>query len=213
MEISNLIFNFLILVGVILLLYFKFYVPSYLKKKGENLATKEDIGLITKEIKSVEAKIKIKESGEIDYFSLKRKIILDYFGAYNNWERIVTDATSTYENAEVKNNLLIEKIKETKFNYNLKEGEIEIFIEDLNFYELRKNVTLTLLNLQNELELHFEEINYIVKTSSDNNQMHEKIREAKKKYHTILISKMQDLWPERNLLIRYLEDILKKTFE
>ena len=140
MEISNLIFNFLILVGVILLLYFKFYVPSYLKKKGENLATKEDIGLITKEIKSVEARIKIKESGEIDYFSLKRKIILDYFGAYNNWERIVTDATSTYENAEVKNNLLIEKIKETKFNYNLKEGEIEIFIEDLNFYEMKKNV-------------------------------------------------------------------------
>ena len=59
MELTNLIFNILILVGIILMLYFQFYVPSYLKKKGENLATKEDIAQITKEIKEVETKFKV----------------------------------------------------------------------------------------------------------------------------------------------------------
>ncbi len=53
MDVTNFIFNILILIGIILLLYFKFFIPSYLKEKGKNLATKEDIKEITKLVEDI----------------------------------------------------------------------------------------------------------------------------------------------------------------
>lgn len=44
MEIVNLIFNIIVIVLICLVVFFtKNYLPSYMDKKGENLATKEDI--------------------------------------------------------------------------------------------------------------------------------------------------------------------------
>ena len=46
--------NILLVVALVIVAGFKrFYFPSYLKKKGENLATKEDIGEITKQVESI----------------------------------------------------------------------------------------------------------------------------------------------------------------
>ena len=48
MEIVNLIFNIIVIVLICLVVFFtKNYLPSYMDKKGENLATKEDIEEIT----------------------------------------------------------------------------------------------------------------------------------------------------------------------
>jgi hypothetical protein len=54
MEYLNLIINIILLisVGVFSLLIWK-YLPSYFKQKGENLATREDIGKITHEVEKV----------------------------------------------------------------------------------------------------------------------------------------------------------------
>ena len=44
MEIVNFIFNIIVIVLICLVVFFtKNYLPSYMDKKGENLATKEDI--------------------------------------------------------------------------------------------------------------------------------------------------------------------------
>ena len=48
------ILNILVIIAVgIIFLFRRFYLPSYLSKKGENLATKEDIAGITKKIEEV----------------------------------------------------------------------------------------------------------------------------------------------------------------
>jgi hypothetical protein len=49
-----LLITILLAIGVGLLLW-RSYLPAYLSKKGENLATQEDIGAITKEVEQVKA--------------------------------------------------------------------------------------------------------------------------------------------------------------
>ena len=57
MEIVNLILGILANAGVVVLKLFpEFFLPSYLKRKGENKATFEDIGKITERVKEVETK-------------------------------------------------------------------------------------------------------------------------------------------------------------
>jgi hypothetical protein len=53
METLNLLLTLLIFGGMIL--FWKFYLPSYFKKKGENLAQKEDIADITRQIEGVKS--------------------------------------------------------------------------------------------------------------------------------------------------------------
>jgi hypothetical protein len=70
-EIINLSLNVLIAIGGVYLIFFK----SYFKEKGKNLATKEDIGVITtkiEEVKTIYEKKKIK----FDYFHRKQAKVL-----------------------------------------------------------------------------------------------------------------------------------------
>jgi len=54
MEVIILIINGLLLISIwVIFLLLRAYLPSYFKKKGENLATKEDIAEITKQIEQV----------------------------------------------------------------------------------------------------------------------------------------------------------------
>lgn len=56
METSILILQIVILISLIILFFFgKYFFPSYLKKKGENLATKEDISEITTKIQEIKS--------------------------------------------------------------------------------------------------------------------------------------------------------------
>ena len=214
METLIIIFQFLIFAAIIVAYFLiKNLFPSYFSEKGKNLATKEDIEEITQKIKTVESKISIKTSSEIDYQSLKRKIILDFFATYNVWERLISDARSnTGEDSEIKNEILIQKIKDAKLNYNFKEGEIEIFIDDEELFLLRTEVTIKLLKLQHELEKHCDTIDFIVKSETDLQLKFEKIREERRRYSEILIDKMTDFMPDRNKLIQYLEEKLKESF-
>ena len=59
MEIVNLILNIAVIVLIFLVgLFTKNYLPSYMDKKGENLATKEDIPDITRKTEEVQREFK-----------------------------------------------------------------------------------------------------------------------------------------------------------
>lgn len=189
-------------------------LPSYFSEKGKNLATKEDVEEITGKIKIVESKINIKEKGAIDYDSFKRKLILDYFGSYNHWERIVINSSANYDDdCKVKNSIIIAKINEAKFNYNLREGEIEIFISDDEFYKLRGKISSGLLRLQQQFEIHTFKMNNIIRGELDLNLRRQKYNDEISSYNVLLFEKLKELRPDRNNLIIYLEKILKESFE
>ncbi|RKE77849.1 hypothetical protein [Chryseobacterium sp. AG363] len=202
-----------ILITLILFYLIKNYFPAYFTEKGKNVATKEDIEEITEKIKTVESKINIQTSGKIDYNSLKRKVILDYFGVYNHWERLVALSEANYENdCDIKNALIIEKLYEAKFNYNLKEGEIEVFISEDSFYNARKDLTITLLKLQQEFEIHLMLITKIIKTVSDPILRKQQRDNELTRYNTLLIHKLKEIRTFRNVLILYLEKTLQESF-
>ena len=146
MEILNFIISLLLLISIVFLfLFIKQLLPSYFKEKGKNLATKEDIEEITEKVKTVESKINIITGNVIDYTSIKRKYILEYFAALNNWERIISNTEIDYSsNNESINRDRLERILEAKHQYNLKEGEIELFIDKDEFFETKKVVHLPL---------------------------------------------------------------------
>lgn len=202
-----------IVITLALFFLIKNYFPAYFTEKGKNLATKEDIEEITEKIKTVESKINIRTTGEIDYNSLQRKIILDYFGAYNHWERQVSLSEANYENdCDIKNALTLTKINEAKFNYNLREGEIEIFISDVNFYTLRGKLTVALLKLQQEFEIHTIKITHIIKTESDYDIKKQQRDNEISRYNTLLIDKLKEIKSHRNQLLIYLEALMKQSF-
>lgn len=76
MEIAQLIFNILSLIGVFSIgLFTKNYLPSYMDKKGENLATKEDVEEITRKTEEVQKEFKER----FEEFSSDMKFKYDFF--------------------------------------------------------------------------------------------------------------------------------------
>lgn len=204
-----------IVLGILGFFYIKNLLPSYFSEKGKNLATKEDIGEITEKIKSVETKIKIKESGKIDYETLKRRTILDFFSALTNWQNAVVDATSDISDDNVsKNSLIIQKITEIKQLYNLKQGEVDVFIDDIEFYKLKTDLALSILTLQNDFEKHCHNIEGVFIFEQDVKSRWDKIMQEKEEYGRIMLDKFgNDIIPKRNDLIKYLSEVIKNSFE
>ncbi len=76
MEIINFILNIVVILLIFLVgLFTKNYLPSYMDKKGENLATKEDIKEITRKTEEVQREFK----EEFEAFSSDMKFKYDFF--------------------------------------------------------------------------------------------------------------------------------------
>lgn len=74
MEIINFILNIVVILLIFLVgLFTKNYLPSYMDKKGENLATKEDIKEITRKTEEVQREFK----EEFEAFSSDMKFKYD----------------------------------------------------------------------------------------------------------------------------------------
>lgn len=187
-------------------------LPSYFSEKGKNIATKEDIEEITKKVKTVESSINILTGNIVDYNSLKRNYILDYFGAYNNWQRTISNNDIDYSsNAKEINTQRLERILEAKHLYNIKEGEIELFISDEEFYQARTDLTIETLKFQQLFEKLSLEIEHINQKNEPNkiDVISEKLTQYRK--DTIIYTKSTQKL--RNALIKYLERELKKMME
>ncbi|HBT72690.1 MAG TPA: hypothetical protein DEB37_10650 [Lysinibacillus sp.] len=153
------IFDLLILIGIILLLYFKFFIPAYLKKKGENLATKEDVSEITKLVEQVKISF-IKETEhlkanlnfltniELSLFSEERSAIIDYNEKYFRWLNLLLDSsmndTDVFNNDELQthfkmlNNTYRDFLdSETRFNLFVKNPDLTKFTGELKLDTLK----------------------------------------------------------------------------
>ena len=68
-----------LIVAVIVGFLVREYMPSYLRKKGENLATKEDIEEITKKIESVKATISFEKEREKQFLDTKQSLLMNFY--------------------------------------------------------------------------------------------------------------------------------------
>ncbi len=75
MEIINLIIEIVTLLAIgLVFIFIKIYLPSYLKEKGRNLATKEDIEEITDKIE----KIRIQYTSEVERLKAALQILIEH---------------------------------------------------------------------------------------------------------------------------------------
>lgn len=61
------------------------YWKNYSSEKGKNLATKNDIGDITKEIEQVKNELSFKNQSKRDWFLESKKNLIDFYDAYFVW--------------------------------------------------------------------------------------------------------------------------------
>lgn len=100
-------------IAVILVKMIPEYVFKYFGKKGENLATKEDIGAITREIESVKTEIALANSVEESKRAIKHEAclealsIVDAFLSYNLIGDIDKQEMETRKTREAHNKLIL----------------------------------------------------------------------------------------------------------
>lgn len=73
-----------ILVAFIFVSLIEYFLFPYLKKKGENLATKEDIKAITKKIEGVKADINVCTQEKISFQKDRNSVLLSFSEAYDS---------------------------------------------------------------------------------------------------------------------------------
>ncbi|WP_420572076.1 hypothetical protein [Kordia sp.] len=81
MEAIKIILEFLIVLIGFYIIFFK----SYFKKKGENLATKQDIANITKEIEKVKNEFSFQNQKKADHFFEIKESLLSFYDNYFVW--------------------------------------------------------------------------------------------------------------------------------
>lgn len=87
-----------------------------------------------------------------------------------------------------------------------------MFISEDSFYNARKDLTITLLKLQQEFEIHLMLITKIIKTVSDPVLRKQQRDNELTRYNTLLIYKLKEIRTFRNILILYLEKTLQESF-
>lgn len=152
-------------------------VKAYEAEKGKNLATKEDIAGITKEIKSVESKF-INETEKLKadlnlltniktgLFSEKRNIIIDLHASLQKWIQAVIyfDSTNLYHNDSIYKSIDIISnlyndvlIKESMFKIYIENDKLRSYIYDinkngLNCMSLKTKLYFELISINDEIQ-------------------------------------------------------------
>jgi hypothetical protein len=89
MEVNVIIILVQIVASIVLGLYLKHYLPKYFEEKAKNLATKEDIGLITKEVEEVKNIYKNYydlSKSEREFYSIMIEIFQDFLAEIKRYE-------------------------------------------------------------------------------------------------------------------------------
>lgn len=98
-------------------------VKAYESEKGKNLATKEDIGEITREIKSVESKFTLLTNLQTGILSEERNAIAEFAKSITIW------------------------INSYQRNFKLEQGDIESFLEDISIAQDKCNFSYSTLQI------------------------------------------------------------------
>lgn len=213
MEYINLIATGLIYPAI----YFisKHFASSYFNEKGKNLATKEDIADITREVKKVESMFSISTSSEIDYNSLKRNAIVSFVEALDYWYALIkTNQYQKNENYKEDNTNLLINIYKAKTTTYVKYSGLELYIQSENIDTFYNRTMLILTLMENDLEIFCEKIEQLYKTGFNSKETSSFfLFEPERKYLEHQALQDKDYKDERKKLIKYLNILLMETFK
>lgn len=140
---------------VIIGLYLVFF-KSYIQEKGKNLATKEDIELITQKIEKVKSDIGILTHKKISLSSEKQSSLLDFISKYAAWLNYImrvsiicdSDPANTYTEK------INEKLDQLYYDVEVTETKIDVFFSSDDELVSKKNeIKLKTIELSNHLSI------------------------------------------------------------
>lgn len=150
---------------------FKFATKAYFGEKVKNLATKQDIAEITKQVGEINASIK----RQTDLFNarndfsfkdalalkqIEREVFLDFVVKLNQWSEGIDNVTRQYfryENRELIR-IYIENLRQLNYSYFVSRYKLDAFYHDANFLEIHRRLVNELLDKQGDAECLLIEI-------------------------------------------------------
>lgn len=122
---------------IIVVIYLAFF-KSYLKQKGKNLATKEDISGITREIEKVKSELQVTTKNEIDFKADQRKAVLEFYDSFVYWYEVVLELSNSNLDADRMKEIeqYGDRIDDAYKNVVINARRLELYIsEDENLLE------------------------------------------------------------------------------
>lgn len=168
----EIILNFIIIALILITWYLhKNYIPKYFEEKGKNLATKEDIGDITKIVESVKfdllkdtevlkAQLLISNQTKFSFENVYRDALYDYNKKYSAWLNAITSFSFSEYNETNYNDSIkqLEVIKTRKYEFDLSVAHLNLFLDDEGFrkinFDLEKE-TIILKGLIEDTLIHY----------------------------------------------------------
>ncbi|MCT3814525.1 hypothetical protein CMT92_07355 [Elizabethkingia anophelis] len=194
----------------------KHFASSYFNEKGKNLATKEDIGKITEEVKKVESMFSISTNSENDYNTLKRKAILDYFNALNTWSSFIISDSYQYEKSKLnENNLLLEKIRSSYIDALIRYESLFLFVPRTPFEQLSIKAFQKVMHINECLENLCTIMTKLYFDVYPNNELKAKdeIKTLLSEYSIELLDNMVEYRESNTYLISFLNEQIIETFK
>jgi hypothetical protein len=153
-----LIYGLILLAGYLIGLFTNFYYPKYMQQKGKNLATKEDIGDITKIVESIKtdlaidvetlkSELSLLNQNKISLKSEERKALLDFHLKYSLWHNSVAHLSTPTSIDEIDS--IFKTWQHLEGEYKTAESMLHLFVNDKDFIALKyKLYSSTLDNLK-----------------------------------------------------------------
>jgi hypothetical protein len=230
--------TYIIILQVIILIVvyvFRNSIPTFLKEKAKNIATKQDIGKITTEIESVKSEfnkdlailksnLSLKSQSNFSIQEKKRILIYELIETFNTWlYSIVNFSFSGYniQNiGEIKNHR--KNLEKYKLDFNVIENKLNIFYSNKEFDELKRDLTIATLEIQHildqaiskyELKLyekhHLEIQDYYERTVAQN-KIQTEIFDITGKYYDEMKDKYKEIVRLNSIFTEFLKTELEK---
>ena len=217
MDSSTLSFILHVVGWIIFFLIIKGYLFSYYSKKGENLATKEDVKEITKIVEDVKTKftnkieefkrdLRVEERFKIERLLSERNAILDFGSELLTFIHYLT----VYDNHEFKSEIEYVKarykqIKMTSYKSRIDLSKLELIINDTElldafqglFISVRKTLIKHNFNMLNDMvELHGEWNQKQIDSMDESNEWEERRTKLLKNFTIQLKENLKMLDPK-----------------
>ena len=145
------ILNGLTLITALYLVFSK----SYLQEKGKNLATKEDIGEITKTVEAIKTELAL--TGQLK-FSIKteeRNALLECYTKYNLWLSLIMNFSLSNDDSNSNSCLIDEKqaLNKAHFDFVITQAKVDLYIpDDSELIQILNNLNITTYSIHHKIE-------------------------------------------------------------
>ena len=148
------------LITIIIVCYVAFF-KSYIQEKGKNLATKEDIGEVTKIIETVKkglndetellkSQLSLHVQNRFSIKNAEREALFDLSKTYSAWlYTLMNFSFSGYD----ENNLddlqkALNNFSEKQYQFDLAKSHLKLFMQDEDFLEMISELTISTIELE-----------------------------------------------------------------